>query len=128
MKREKIKSYEEMKGIIERDDCYENRKVKFEDRICYEIEDCLHAMKEAGETPEKKDMDIFVDSMFSDFYEAYPVECTLSYISPTLLKRFTVVFDINSLEVKEVSAKSIKREVIKDEDIKKYFRPGYSFD
>ena len=92
MKREKIKSYEEMKGIIERDDCYENRKVKFEDRICYEIEDCLHAMKEAGETPEKKDMDIFVDSMFSDFYEAYPVECTLSYISPhaseTLYSRF----------------------------------------
>ena len=54
MKREKIKRYEEMKGIIERDDCYENRKVKFEDRICYEIEDCLHAMKEAGETPEKR--------------------------------------------------------------------------
>ena len=85
-------------------------------------------MKEAGETPEKKDMDIFVDSMFSDFYEAYPVECSLSYISPRLLKRFTVVFNINSLEVKEVSAKSIKREEIKDEDIKKYFRPGYSFD
>ena len=127
MKREKIKSYEEMNGIMERDDYKELDKVRIEDRICYEIEDCLHAMKEAGETPEKKDMDIFVDSMFSDFYEAYPVECTLSYISPSLLKRFTVVFDINSLEIKEVSAKSIKREEIKDEDIKKYFRPGYSY-
>ena len=114
MKREKIKSYEEMKGIIEREDCYENRKVKFEDRICYELEECLHAMKEAGETPEKKDMEIYVDSILSDSYEAYPVECSLSYISPRLLKRFTVVYDINSCEIKEVSAKNIMREEIKE--------------
>lgn len=128
MKREKIKSYEVMNGIMERDDYKELDKVRFEDRICYEIEKCIHAMKEAGETLEKKDMDIFVDSILSDFYEAYPVECSLSYISPSLMKRFKVVFDINSLEVKEVSAKSIKREEIKDEDIEKYFIPGYSFD
>ena len=115
------------KGIIERDDYYENRKVKFEDTICYEIEDCLHAMKEAGDTPGKRDMENFVDSILSDSYEAYPVECSLSYISPRLLKRFTVVYDINSCEIKEVSAKNIMREEIKDEDIKKYFRPGYSF-
>lgn len=128
MKREKIKSYEEMKGIMERDDYKELDEVSFEDRICYEIEDTIYYLKKSGETLNKEYIEYIIGNMLSEFYEAYPSESSLSYNSPIHMKRFTVVFDINSFEIKEVSAKRIKREEIKDEDIKKYYVPGYSID
>ena len=105
MKREKIKSYEEIKGSLKDMITMRIERLSLKIRSATKIEDCLHAMKEAGDTPGKRDMENYVDSILSDSYEAYPVECSLSYISPRLLKRFTVVYDINSCEIKEVSAK-----------------------
>lgn len=121
MKRSEIKSYEVMTGIMERDDPEELDPVGFEDRICYELEESVDFWGKRGESYSPEDMGGLIKSLMADFYEAYPVECALSFISPDLEKVFQVSFDINSIEIKEVNVRDVRPGEIKDEDLKKYF-------
>lgn len=121
MQRSEIKSYEVMTGIMERDDSKELDSVGFEDRICYELEESVDYWGKRGESYNPEDMGHLIDSLMANFYEAYPIECALSFISPYLGKVFQVSFDINSIEIKEVNVRDVRPGEIKDEDLKKYF-------
>ena len=121
MRRDEIKSYDVMSGIMERDDCEELGDVGFEDRICFELEDSLNEWEEKGDPFNTEEFCYLIGSLMGNFYKAYPVECALSFISPSMDMGFQVAFDVNRLDIKEVNVRNVTPDEIREEDMKKYF-------
>lgn len=134
MLRDEILSFEEMK---ERQGCSD----RFEDVICYRIEAGILAYKKDGETMDLEAMLDIIDSFMANYYEAYSLEWDGSstvHISPSLLKRFEIIFTYGTFEIEEIivsdiDPEDIDKEVLtewcgfRDEEIEEVLKGWYGF-